>query len=242
MVTLYPVSDIRYNLRPQGPVAFKLRLCIRPSHHQATVSGCPIAMTKLELANAQLLTNLSLSAALTTLLIAYLPSSVFLRLIAFGLISSFYCDSFRYPTGDWFIDYVIGCTIASQATNGFYLVFLANPLDNFRHENDVVSPRKMPCFQRLSWAHRVVNGPIGIGWNYNVRLFLHFNFIRLTFPRFSKSIRVRKIHAHPSLSLAFPTAWDIIYCWMCAERSFITTQSSVSQALPKFFLFLRKGS
>jgi hypothetical protein len=129
-------------------------------------------MTELELPRVfNLFRNLSLSEIALIVLIAYLPRSSFPRLIAYGFISYLLYDSFKYSTGEWLLDYVIGCGMIFQVISGFHLVFLANPLESFRHEKDTVSPRSMPCLRRLWWALRVLCSPLGVGWNYNVCLF-----------------------------------------------------------------------
>jgi hypothetical protein len=42
-------------------------------------------------------------------------------------------------------------------------VFLADPLDNFGHEQDEAAPREMPFLRGIWWAFCIINGPRGVG-------------------------------------------------------------------------------
>jgi hypothetical protein len=118
---------------------------------------------------SQLVSYVLLVEATSVILIAYLPRSNFWRLVVFTPVFYFICCSLASATGDPTLDYAAGTIVATRAGTCFYLVFIANPLDNYRSEKSPTSPRSMSTLKRLWWAFCVFNNARGLGWNYNVR-------------------------------------------------------------------------
>jgi hypothetical protein len=118
-------------------------------------------------------------------LLAYLPKAVIWRVVAFIGVAYFTVSAIMSRTGDAMTDYSVGGSIGARAATNFYLVFLADPLDNFRHERDEMAPREMSFLRRIWWAFCVINGPRGVGWNYSVWPLLVF-----------VALRSYRVHAH----------------------------------------------
>lgn len=71
-------------------------------------------------------------------------------------------------TGTILEDYSMGCTIFGQILTATYLLWLTNPLENFRHEQDAVAPASRPILRRVYSALCVLQNHRGVGWNYHV--------------------------------------------------------------------------
>ncbi|CCM03052.1 uncharacterized protein FIBRA_05171 [Fibroporia radiculosa] len=65
-------------------------------------------------------------------------------------------------------DFPIGCMLMKQFFTAFHLLWLTDPLNEFRHERDYVSPGKLPFLRRMYWALCVFYSPRGVGWNYEI--------------------------------------------------------------------------
>lgn len=115
---------------------------------------------------SHLILYLLLSELVVVILLSHLPQSTLCRFLGFSLVVQLTYCALRSPTGDAFTDYSVGCIVATRAVANGYLVFLANPLDNFRHEKDNSSPRGMSFWEKLWWTMGYVNNARGVGWNY----------------------------------------------------------------------------
>jgi hypothetical protein len=90
------------------------------------------------------------------------------RLLVFLLTSYVYLNGIRFTTGNIDRDYILGIAFAWLIANALHVLLLSEPLDDFRHEKDTVSPREMSFFRRVYWALCLQNAFRGIGWNYKV--------------------------------------------------------------------------
>ncbi|OCH85651.1 hypothetical protein OBBRIDRAFT_807362 [Obba rivulosa] len=71
-------------------------------------------------------------------------------------------------TRDGLQDYSMGSMFMGQLLTATYLIFLADPLRNFRYRNDATEPVVMPFYKRVHWALCINHAPRGIGWNWQV--------------------------------------------------------------------------
>jgi hypothetical protein len=104
-------------------------------------------------------------------LLAVRPTSHW-RFISFGFytcLAAFLLFSPSVSLGDSPQDYSNGCTIARNFIAGCYLFWFTDPLNEFRHEDDVVPPHRLTLRQRLYWVTCLFYNFRGIGWNYHVR-------------------------------------------------------------------------
>jgi hypothetical protein len=108
-------------------------------------------------------------------LIAIYPSKTW-RFSAISLLFYSNVKALSYTTGDGLQDYAFGSTLLTQLFTAIHLLWLTNPLVEFRHKNDVVPPSEQPWLKRLWWSFCVNHGPRGIGWNYQVYLASHCFF------------------------------------------------------------------
>ncbi|TFY67107.1 hypothetical protein EVJ58_g1852 [Rhodofomes roseus] len=65
-------------------------------------------------------------------------------------------------------DYPTGCVLTIQACTALYLLWMTNPIRDFRHERDYTAPDELPFLRRVHWALCIMNNPRGVGWNYQV--------------------------------------------------------------------------
>jgi hypothetical protein len=100
--------------------------------------------------------------------IAFLPRSTLARLILFGTLTALTLNAFRYATGVPAIDYALGSALTTQLFASLNLICLTNPLDEYRHKSDVITPREMGVGRRMWWAFCAVHSLRGVGWNYRV--------------------------------------------------------------------------
>jgi hypothetical protein len=163
--------------------------------------------------NLSLVRYILLSEVSIVCLLAYLPKSIVWRLVAFVAVTNLNLGALKSRTGDVFTDYAIGCAIATRLVANSYLVFLADPLDNFQHEKDEVGPREMPFLRRIWWAFCIINGSRGVGWNYAVRYCRALAFRRaltdLRSCRFPKSLHAQQRAEKPLSFLVSGIASDI---------------------------------
>ncbi|KZT01615.1 uncharacterized protein LAESUDRAFT_663582 [Laetiporus sulphureus 93-53] len=90
------------------------------------------------------------------------------RIVAF---LSYFCvlvPVFLFTTGDIHRNHSTGCMVTGQIFTAFHLLCLSDPLNDFRHEREEISPSKMPYLRRVYWALCVICSPRGVGWNYQV--------------------------------------------------------------------------
>jgi len=62
----------------------------------------------------------------------------------------------------------LGGLFSGQLLTAVHLLWLHNPLSEFRHELDQVAPLSLPLWRRVYWAMCVNHSPRGFGWNYEV--------------------------------------------------------------------------
>lgn len=62
------------------------------------------------------------------------------------------------------IDYCLGCLFVGQFLIAFQLLWLHDPLTEFKHERDTVPPAELPFWRRTYWVLCIFIGPRGIGW------------------------------------------------------------------------------
>lgn len=102
-------------------------------------------------------------------LVAVYPNKTW-RFSAISLLLYSNVNALSYTTGDGLQDYAFGSTLLTQLFTAIHLLWLTNPLLEFRHKHDVVPPSEQPWHKRLWWSFCVNHGPRGIGWNYQVHL------------------------------------------------------------------------
>ncbi|OBZ71261.1 hypothetical protein A0H81_08450 [Grifola frondosa] len=101
-------------------------------------------------------------------LIAVRPSTP-IKLSAFLVYA---CIALRgvtaFSTGDELQDYSIGSSISGQLLTACHLLWLTDPLKDFKYNHESVQPQSLPLWRRIYWAICVDHSPRGIGWNYQV--------------------------------------------------------------------------
>ncbi|KAH9950043.1 hypothetical protein B0H21DRAFT_687466 [Amylocystis lapponica] len=73
-----------------------------------------------------------------------------------------------FTMGDAVQGYPFGDTYMSVPFNALHLLLLADLINEFRHETDIVPPTSLPLLRRVHWASSVINNSRGVGWNYQV--------------------------------------------------------------------------
>ncbi|EED84098.1 predicted protein [Postia placenta Mad-698-R] len=110
---------------------------------------------------------LLLQNAFLSALIAIRPKAP-IKLAAFAIYTYSLGLVLTSTTGDLQQNYSLGCSFASQFFTAFHLLWLADPLNDLRHERDHTAPPALPFLRRMYWASCVITGPRGVGWNYQV--------------------------------------------------------------------------
>ncbi|KZT69927.1 hypothetical protein DAEQUDRAFT_231740 [Daedalea quercina L-15889] len=70
--------------------------------------------------------------------------------------------------GDNQRNYSTGCTLMIQAFTGIYLLWMSDPVHDFRHEREYTAPDELPFLRRLYWGLSIMNNPRGVGWTCQV--------------------------------------------------------------------------
>ena len=83
-------------------------------------------------------------------------------------LTSFVALTYLCSTGDAARDYGVGNLIMIQAVTAYLLLWLVNPLCDYRHESDYTDPAKYPFLRRFWWMFSIINNPRGVGWSYEV--------------------------------------------------------------------------
>ena len=83
-------------------------------------------------------------------------------------LTSFVALTYLCSTGDAARDYGVGNLIMIQAVTAYLLLWLVNPLCDYRHESDYTDPAKYPFLRRFWWMLSIINNPRGVGWSYEV--------------------------------------------------------------------------
>ena len=104
---------------------------------------------------------------LLSLVIAIRPKAGW-RLAAFLLISCVYLKSISFTLGNKDINYILGVIFGGVIATALHLLLLSDPLNDFRHKNDLVPPRDLPLSRRVYWALCLQHAIRGIEWNYKV--------------------------------------------------------------------------
>ncbi|THH16561.1 hypothetical protein EW146_g4108 [Bondarzewia mesenterica] len=102
-----------------------------------------------------------------SLLVATKPP-VLVRFLGYCLHAYISVRGVSYTTGDPLLDYTFGTALGAQIFIGIYLLWLTSPVDEFRHERDVLPPREMSLWRRLYWASTACLSSRGVGWNFQV--------------------------------------------------------------------------
>ena len=72
--------------------------------------------------------------------------------------------------GDSQRNYSTGCTLMIQAFTGIYLLWMSDPVRDFRHEREYTAPDELPFLRRLYWGLCLMSNPRGVGWTCQVRV------------------------------------------------------------------------
>ncbi|KIM90059.1 hypothetical protein PILCRDRAFT_812871 [Piloderma croceum F 1598] len=108
---------------------------------------------------------LALPQLFLSLIIAIRPSAAW-RLLVFLLYIYVNMKAIAFTSGDKDRDFLLGVSFGWLIANAMHLLFLSDPMNDFRHVNDVVPPRDLPLAHRAYWAFCLQNAMRGIGWNY----------------------------------------------------------------------------
>ncbi|KAI0926545.1 hypothetical protein AcW1_002493 [Taiwanofungus camphoratus] len=125
----------------------------------------------------------------------------------------------------------MGCTIFGQILTATYLLWLTNPLENFRHEQDAVAPASRPILRRVYSALCVLQNHRGVGWNYHVANVparpseTRWKFVRMRLLRVSRYVFLLDAAAtyqrnNPLFSLRGENALSVGaqgYVWRCVN-------------------------
>ncbi|PCH43447.1 hypothetical protein WOLCODRAFT_75865 [Wolfiporia cocos MD-104 SS10] len=91
-----------------------------------------------------------------------------IRIAAFVAYMSTLAFIYSCTTGDMQWDYTAGSTLMQQFLIALSLVWLTDPLLEFRHECDSAHPLTLSFAQRLYWVQCIIYNHRGVGWNYQV--------------------------------------------------------------------------
>lgn len=91
------------------------------------------------------------------------------RILAFAIYTYIHLDGLTCTTGDALIDLGAGSFLAINVFTATHFLWLTDPLNDFRHENDRVYPADMSFLSRVYWALCLRWNFRGSGWNYHVR-------------------------------------------------------------------------
>ena len=80
---------------------------------------------------------------------------------------------FRTTAGGPRMNYMLGCSLAEFWLMDLHLLFVVNPLQDYRHRSDKIHPTQYPYWYRVYWCFCVKVTVRGVGWNYRVCLFLY---------------------------------------------------------------------
>jgi len=121
-----------------------------------------------------------LPETIATLLVAFFPSPVWR--FSGVIVASYLCFTALFSTtGDGVQDYTLGSAFAMETMTTIGIIWLINPIYDYRHEKDTVPPNEQRWQQRIYWAFSLRRNPRGIGWNYQVSyLYSHCFDIRPT--------------------------------------------------------------
>lgn len=74
-------------------------------------------------------------------------------------------------TGYAWMDYSMGSTMGGFALNAFHLLFLVDPIEQYRHKSDnpELGPKALSWWRRVYWSWSVILSSRGVGWNYQAR-------------------------------------------------------------------------
>jgi hypothetical protein len=102
----------------------------------------------------------------------------------------------KYDTGDLMQNYSMGSSLGTVSFNALALCLLANPVKEYRYENQEMPTEKMPLWKRVYWVICQQGNSRGIGWNYQVCLSLELSVCRLSVSFSDRAIdTAAKVHA-----------------------------------------------
>lgn len=90
------------------------------------------------------------------------------RFLAFSIYTALFANALNCTTGDLQEDYAAGAVASALFFYAGALVWILDPIKNYRRDGDPVCPEDMNSMKRLLWAIVVFVNPRGIGWNYQV--------------------------------------------------------------------------
>ncbi|KIY70094.1 hypothetical protein CYLTODRAFT_348246 [Cylindrobasidium torrendii FP15055 ss-10] len=73
--------------------------------------------------------------------------------------------SYNSSTRNYQADYIFGCIVMEQWVSSFQMLFLENPIEEWRHRNDKIHPREYPLWYRIYWCFCARSTLRGIGWS-----------------------------------------------------------------------------
>lgn len=90
------------------------------------------------------------------------------KLAGCAALTSFVSLAYLCSTGDAARNYGVGNLMMIQAVTAYLLLWLVNPLYDYRHESDYTHPTKYSFVRRFWWMLSIINNPRGVGWSYEV--------------------------------------------------------------------------
>jgi hypothetical protein len=115
--------------------------------------------------------HLVLSEVIASTLIATYPNFG-IRLLGIILIAYIALPGLLTTSGDLFNDYSMGSTITTNVVVAIALILLKNPLAEYRYVGDKTDPKDLPFWKKIYWSVCVRHNHRGIGWNYQVYIFV----------------------------------------------------------------------
>ncbi|EPS96327.1 hypothetical protein FOMPIDRAFT_1038192 [Fomitopsis schrenkii] len=90
------------------------------------------------------------------------------KLVGCAALTSFVALAYFCSTGDAARNYGVGNLMMIQAVTAYLLLWLVNPLHDYRHESDLTDPTKYSFLRRFWWMLSIINNPRGVGWSYEI--------------------------------------------------------------------------
>ena len=91
------------------------------------------------------------------------------RIIGTTTLYSLIACAYMCASGNTQGDCSVGIFTGSQVFTIYVLNWIANPIQDYRHERDYSSPAEISFLRRVWWAVCVINSPRGVGWSYEAR-------------------------------------------------------------------------
>ncbi|TFK46787.1 hypothetical protein OE88DRAFT_861116 [Heliocybe sulcata] len=155
-------------------------------------------------------------AVCLALVISLRPGAA-IGLVTFTVYCAMTLRALALTTGEPHRDFSTGTALASNIATAIHLLYLSDPVHQFRHEKDTMDPAALPMLKRWYWVLCLLHSPRGIGWSYRVahtpcspqQKRWHFVFLRLGRAiALFLIIDVAQTYIHSNPSFTHPTPYN----------------------------------